>query len=83
MNIIPGAKMVDIRIVKVPYAWKGLVPKSETATEDNIDKIILVHEPSGTKFEVSASSEQLSRAEVAKRRAEAKLTFIHKLHGFS
>tara|TARA_B100001540_G_scaffold225559_1_gene199750 strand:+ start:61 stop:312 length:252 start_codon:yes stop_codon:yes gene_type:complete len=81
MNLIPSARMVEIRILKVPYSWKGIAPKNETVAEDNIDKIVLVHEPSGTEFVVSANAEPLSKSEVMKCRAEAKLEFIHKLHG--
>jgi hypothetical protein len=81
MKHLPNAKIVDIRIVEVPYQWKGKVPRQEIGSEDNRDCICLVHDPSGIEYRVEVELNIEEPQEIAKRRAEAKLAFIHELHG--
>lgn len=85
MNLrhIPDARMVDIRIVEVPYQWEGKVPVKEIGSAGNRNVICLVHEPTGITYQVEVDPNISEPQEVARKRAEAKLEFIHQLHGES
>jgi hypothetical protein len=77
----PDASMVDIRIVEVPYQWKGLAPDREIGSETNDSFIKLEHVPSGTKYSVKVTPTVHDREMVSRSRAKAKLAFIKVLHG--
>ncbi len=81
MKLLPDARMVDIRIVEVPYQWRGMVPEREVTNVDNSRFIQLAHEPSGTQYTVEVETSVSEANEVARLRAEAKLAFIKALHG--
>ena len=81
MKLIPDAKMVDIRIVEVPYLWKGTALEREIGSMDNRSFIKLVHEPTQTPFSVEVGSSEFDANQIARLRAEAKLAFIKVLTG--
>ncbi|WP_230970032.1 hypothetical protein [Nitrogeniibacter aestuarii] len=81
MKLIPDAKMVDIRIVEVPYPWKGVVPERELGSMENRSFIKLVHEPTHTPFSVDVGSSAFDANQIGRLRAEAKLAFIKVLTG--
>jgi hypothetical protein len=81
MRLQPDAKMVDIRIIEVPYQWKGLAPDREIVSESNSSFIKLEHIPSATQYSVAVGAAVREREEVARLRAEAKLSFIKALRG--
>jgi hypothetical protein len=85
MNVkhVPDARMVDIRIVEVPHHWEDKVPAKEIGPEDNRNVICLVHEPTGITYRVEVDPNISEPQVIAKKRAEAKLEFIHQLHGES
>jgi hypothetical protein len=83
MEIIPNAKMVEIKIVEVPYGWLGFASKNETSEPENHNFINLIHTPSGTKYTYKAPEKVNNSSEAAEYRAKAKITFIHELHGES
>ncbi|WP_255990719.1 hypothetical protein [Chitinolyticbacter albus] len=81
MRLHPNAKMVDIRIVEVPYQWKGMVPARETNSEANSCFIILLHEPSGTQHMVKVDGQVSDTEVIARLRAKAKIEFVKLLLG--
>ena len=83
MEVNPNARMVDIKIVEVPYGWFGFAPKSEIKEPGNNSLIKLIHVPSGTTYVVEVPSSVSDGAEAAEYRARAKIAFIHELHGES
>lgn len=81
MKIIPEAKMVDIKILEVPFSWAEYVPVGELVSSKNRGEIRLVHVPSGTLYTVPVPAFVGSAVEATKMRAMAKLRFIHELQG--
>lgn len=79
MKIISDAKMVDIKIIEVPYTWKNHVSSLELGSTENIEYIHLIHKPSGTKFSVLVDKNISDCSKIAESRAKAKIIFIHNL----
>lgn len=77
----PDAKMVDIRIVEVPYRWKGMAPDREIISETNTSFIKLKHLPSATEYSVEVDAAVQDRDGVSRSRAQAKLAFMRALSG--
>ena len=83
MEVIPNARMVDLKIVEVPYGWFGFAPKNELNEPGNHNLIKLIHMPSGATYAVEVPTSESDAAETAEYRARAKISFIHELHGES
>lgn len=83
METLPDAKMVDIKIVEVPFCWAGFAPDREIGTRVNKNEIKLVHIPSGIQYVVEAPESVSNSIEAAELRAKARIQFIHELHGES
>jgi hypothetical protein len=83
MDVNPNAKMVDIKILEVPYGWFGFVPKSVATKQENHNLIKLIHLPSGTENSIEVPASVRDKEEAAEYRAKTKISFIHELHGES
>lgn len=83
METLPDAKMVDIKIVEVPFCWSGFAPDGEIGARENRSEIKLVHIPSGIQYVVQAPESVSNSREAAELRAKAKIRFVHELHGES
>lgn len=75
--------MVDIRIIEVPFGWDCWAFEREVRKSDNMDKIKLIHVPSGTEYLVDAPPQVIDTQHATELRAKARIRFIHELHGES
>lgn len=81
MEIHPDVKMVDIKIMEVPYSWRGMAPEREIGLSNNRNLIKLIHIISGVQYSVESPEIVTSSREASELRAKAKIKFIHELHG--
>ncbi len=81
MESHPNAKMVDIKIMEVPYGWRGLASEGEIGSSLNLNLIKLTHTISGIEYSVEVPETVTGYEESAELRAKAKIKFIHELHG--
>ena len=83
METIPTAKLVEIKIVEVPFQWKELSQNCEYGSEHNRDTVKLIHKPSGTEYSVKINEQVLTGKDVVTIRAKSKLKFMYELLGES